>query len=282
MNNSQQKTKIEKADQSDLIGRFREIISDPLNLLIERDWNSGIVEDGRVTLHNGIKVPVQGNESYYEEFSQILILNRGVHEPLEEYVFQKLLPKLPNNPVMIEMGAYWAHYSMWLKKKKPGARTICLESDPANLEVGRNNFKRNGMESEFQLAFISKLKFSLDNFLLEKSINTLHILHSDIQGFEIEMLEGSQKSFQSKTVDYVFVSTHSQAIHSSVVDFLQSHGYRVEVSSDFENQSTSYDGFIFSSSPNVVALFDDFEPLGRIQITEAMTNDILQYLNRAQ
>jgi DNA-directed RNA polymerase specialized sigma54-like protein len=96
------------------------------------------------------------------------------------------------------------------------------------------------------------------------------------------MLEGSQKSFQSKTVDYVFVSTHSQAIHSSVVDFLQSHGYRVEVSSDFENQSTSYDGFIFSSSPNVAALFDDFEPLGRLQITEAKTNDILQYLNRVE
>jgi hypothetical protein len=70
--------------------------------------------------------------------------------------------------------------------------------------------------------------------------------------------------------------------NTSVAGFLQSYGYRVEVSSDFENQSTSYDGFIFSSSPNVVALFDDFEPLGRIQITEAKTNDILQYLNRAQ
>eukprot|EP01035_Chromulina_nebulosa_P006479 gene6479-8760_t len=42
-----------KALGSDTPGRFREIISDPLNLLIERHPRAGLIADGLVTLHNG-------------------------------------------------------------------------------------------------------------------------------------------------------------------------------------------------------------------------------------
>jgi hypothetical protein len=40
------------------------------------------------------------------------VLNRGVHEPLEEFVFQEVLKRLPEACAMIELGAYWGHYSM--------------------------------------------------------------------------------------------------------------------------------------------------------------------------
>ena len=106
---------ISKAEGSDFSGRFREIISDPLNLLIVRDPIAGSVIDGYVTLHNGIKVACSGPQAYYGRFSEILSLNRGVHEPLEEYVFQEVLARLPIGPSMLELGAYWGHYSMWLK-----------------------------------------------------------------------------------------------------------------------------------------------------------------------
>lgn len=86
--------KIEKAPASDFKQRFREIISDPINLLIQRHPKAGIVENGNVYLHNGLFVPVSGKHAYYEDFSDILIFNRGVHEPLEEYVFQELLKSL--------------------------------------------------------------------------------------------------------------------------------------------------------------------------------------------
>ena len=41
--------------------RFREIVSDPINVLIERVPNAGYLDsDKKVILHNGIRVPVGG------------------------------------------------------------------------------------------------------------------------------------------------------------------------------------------------------------------------------
>ena len=81
-----------KARHDDYLGRFREVISDPLNILIKRDPLSGMVDkEGYVCLHNGNKVPISGENSYYGNFSQILVMNRGVHEPLEEFCFQDFI-----------------------------------------------------------------------------------------------------------------------------------------------------------------------------------------------
>jgi hypothetical protein len=46
-----------KATEADFLGRLREIVSDPLNLLIERVPTAGIVEGNEVVLHNGNRVP---------------------------------------------------------------------------------------------------------------------------------------------------------------------------------------------------------------------------------
>ena len=83
---------LDKANSNNYFERFREIISDPINLLINRVPQSGFLdENNKVFLHNGISVDVNGEFSYYDNFSEILILNRGVHEPLEEYCFQQML-----------------------------------------------------------------------------------------------------------------------------------------------------------------------------------------------
>lgn len=36
-------------------------------------------------------VPINGPNEYCGNFSEILILNRGVHEPLEEFCFQEMI-----------------------------------------------------------------------------------------------------------------------------------------------------------------------------------------------
>jgi hypothetical protein len=86
---------VPKATAEDFLGRFREIVSDPLNLLIYRVPEAGLVQNELVCLHNGIWVPIMGNGAYFGAFSEILAINRGVHEPLEEYVFQRVLSNLP-------------------------------------------------------------------------------------------------------------------------------------------------------------------------------------------
>jgi hypothetical protein len=271
-----------KAEPGDFLGRFREVISDPLNLLIERVPAAGFLDGDLVYLHNGLRVPVAGPGAYYGSFSQLLVLNRGVHEPLEEYVFQQVLKRLPDSPSMIELGAYWGHYSMWFKQQRPKGGVILVEPDPACLKAGQENFARNGFKGEFIHAFVGAGKFEVDAFFRNRKIRQLDILHTDIQGFETEMLQGAQDVLAKRRVHYLFVSTHSQAIHGTIADGLGRLGYRVEISSDFDVQTTSFDGFVFASSPEVEPVFGDIRILGREEIAQCRPQDVLKALAALQ
>lgn len=262
------------------IDRFRDVVSDPLNLLIQRTPLAGLVEDGLVWLHNGMRVPIAGAGAYYGDFSQILVINRGVHEPLEEFVFQEMLKRIAPEPVMLELGAYWGHYSMWLKSRRPAARTILVEPDPKCLRAGQQNFERNGFEGEFIQAMVAAGQFEVDAFVAERGLERLDVLHSDIQGYEMEMLDGARGFLGRQGADYVFVSTHSQKLHRKVTERLQSHGYRIETSSDHANETTSFDGLVFATSPRLEPLLPGFQALGRERILLTSPAELVAYLTR--
>ena len=267
-----------KAADNDFTARFREIVSDPLNLVIKRDSRAGLVDHGFVFLHNGLKVPISGPDAYYGEFSAILVINRGVHEPLEEFVFQEVLKRLPNSPVMLELGAYWGHYSMWLKSVHANAIVHLVESSAENLNSGIRNFETNGLTGIFVHASVGRDQFLVDRYLHESGIDRLDVLHSDIQGFEAEMLEGCTKALTERCIDYVFISTHSADLHSKVISRLSDFRYRIEVSSDFECETTSYDGFIFASNPGKPPVFGKFTPLGRTKIESQQPESLVAYI----
>jgi Methyltransferase FkbM domain len=271
-----------KATNADFIGRFREIISDPLNLLIERMPMAGVVEGNEVYLHNGNRVPVVGPSAYYGSFSQILAINRGVHEPLEEFTFQELLRTLPEAPAMIELGAYWGHYSMWLKRLKPRARVILVEPDRENLAAGKQNFLRNRLEGEFVQAVVGRDYLKVDSFLEERALSVVDVLHVDIEGAEMQMLEGCQAALAARQIRYLLISTHSQELHTQVIAELRRLGYRIEVASDLENETTSFDGFVFAGSPDAPRIFGDFSPLGRVKIAHSQPAEILTALLAAR
>jgi hypothetical protein len=237
------------------------------------------VTDGLVTLHNGHRVPLRGPGSYYGDFSDILIFNRGVHEPLEEYAFQELMRVIGREPIMFELGAYWAHYSMWLKLRRPDARTILVEPDPINLIAGQENFSRHGYSGEFIQAFVRQDGFIVDDFLLERRIAHLDVLHSDIQGDELAMLEGAAKALGAHAVDYVFLSTHSNGIHYSALETLKGAGYRIEVSSDFADETTSFDGFMLASAPAATPVMNQHRPFGRAEILTLHPHDLIKRLS---
>ena len=270
-----------KARHDDYLGRFREVISDPLNILIKRDPLSGMIDkEGYVCLHNGNKVPISGENSYYGNFSQILVMNRGVHEPLEEFCFQETLEKIMDvEPKMIELGSYWAHYSMWFMKKFPKANCFMVEPDKKALDAGYNNFRNNNfLNGKFYLSKVAKDAFILDEFVNLKKINKISILHSDIQGSELEMLNGAKNFLSKKSSDYIFLSTHSQNIHNEAKNKLESFGYIIEVSSDFDNHTTSCDGFILATSPLAKRVFKTFLPFGRGEISSKKPNEMIEYL----
>jgi hypothetical protein len=270
---------VKKASDNDFAGRFREIIMDPLNLLINRVHNSGTLNEDRVILHNGIEVRYSGDYAYYGDFSQILILNRGVHEPLEEFIFQELLKKLPESSSMIELGAYWGHYSMWLKKTKLNSKTTLVEAEEHNLNVGKFNFNRLGFTANFIQQRVGHRNFSIDKFFNENSIDHLNLLHSDIQGYELEMIIDSSNTLSNYAIDYLMISTHSQSLHYSVIEHLVKHNYDIEVTSDFDNETTSCDGFILASSPKIDKVVSNWKPLSRLEIVNLPVNDIFNYIN---
>jgi hypothetical protein len=260
------------------IERFREIISDPLNLLIERAPTSGYLVGDSVVLHNGNLATFRGPYAYYDDFSEILIINRGVHEPLEEFCFQQLLKSSYSPHTMIELGAYWGHYSMWAKRQKPEIQVILVEPDAHNLQCGKLNFSRNSLDGCFICEEVGVGKFGIDDYLLKSGRKNISILHSDIQGAEIEMLVSAKNSLQSKDIDYIFLSTHSESIHNEAISLLASSSYRCEVTSSYDRHTTSCDGFILASSPLVPAIFDGFTPIGRSEIANSSATTIINYL----
>jgi len=267
-----------KAEAADYLGRFREIVSDPLNILIKRHPLAGTVDDNHVYLHNGHKVPLSGPYAYYGDFSNIFVINRGIHEPLEEYVFQELLNVLPKEAVMLELGAYWGHYSMWLQKTHPESIVFLVEPDESRMQAGLYNFKQHGYKGEFIQAFVGKEHFEVDAFIRTKELKKINLLHADIQGYEIEMLSGCSNSLDKKLIDHIFVSTHSQELHYDVVKTLNSFEYRIEVSSDFDSQTTSFDGFIFATSPLISPVFNNFSSFGREEIIGSQPIDLVRGL----
>lgn len=271
--------RVEKAGGDDFLGRFREIVSDPLNLLIERVPCAGMVENNLVWLHNGNRVSIKGRDRYYGRLSNVLIINRGVHEPVEEYVFQEVMRLMPEDAIMLELGAYWSHYSMWMKRKRPRSRVFMVEPHARNLKVGQTNFARNGFEGTFIRAFVGKQHFTVDHFMHEQSLPKLNILHADIQGYEVEMLEGAAKSFEGRLIDYAFVSTHSEELHDKVVADLAAAGMRVEVSSNVDHETTSCDGFVFASRAELPPVFPGFNAIGRCEIVRSKPDKLVSYLS---
>ncbi|WP_157739084.1 FkbM family methyltransferase [Labrenzia sp. VG12] len=261
--------------------RFREVVSDPINILIPRHPEAGIVRKGIVTLHNGHKVPVSGDEAFHGDFSDILVINRGVHEPLVEYAFLQLLSQLPDRPRMLELGSSWAHYSMWMKKERPGASVWMVEPDTRNMRSGRANFKRNNYRGTFIKASVGHGKFELDAFFRKACIDHLEFLRCDIQGFEIEMLEGAEESLKAMKVDYLFVSTHSQELHLGVQEKLKSHGYRIDLSTDYDCETSSFDGFVMAVRQDLPRAFQGAQPLSRVEICNATPQKLLDSILQA-
>jgi len=228
--------------------RFKEILSDPTNKLIKKVKGAGAIENGIVTMYNDLKVY---KNCYYDEFSDIFWLNAGIHEPQEEYLFHSTLSKIrKKSPVMLELGSYWGFYSMSLLKKKPEAECFCIEAGEREMQSGKANFELNGMEADFTIGAVGDKGIRVDDFLNQKGIAHLDILHSDIQGYEAQMLSGAREYFLAKAIDYVFISTHSQELHSTCLDFLKQMEYNVVASVDLD-ETFSCDGLIVAQNPRL-------------------------------
>ena len=197
----------------------------------------------------------------------LIKLLHGHHEPQEEKAFHLVLKHLPSNAVMIELGSYWGFYSMWFQKEVPNAQNFLIEPDPKNIEIGKKNFDLNGMQGNFTHAMVAEQSsdnaiftdwnynkhvipaVSIDDFAHQNNIDFIHILHSDIQGAEVDMLKGCSQLIAQKRIGYFFVSTH-RGVHEACLTILQDAGLDILVSITRE-ESFSADGLIVAKLPGL-------------------------------
>lgn len=234
-------------------------ISDKNCDYIPKVSNAGKIINGYQIMHNGLKIIAK---SYNGEWMGEIIQNlKGHHEPQEEKAFHEILKDLKDGSTMLELGSNWSYYSMWFAKEIKNSINLMLEPDQEKLQKGIRHFKINNLES---LAFIegtvgknfkqvknffgtNLIQYTVDYILNYYKIKKLSILHSDIQGAELNMLKGAKNALKNKSIQYLFISTHHDAIHSLCYEFLKKMGYYI-VCEHTINESSSADGLIVASS----------------------------------
>jgi FkbM family methyltransferase len=217
-------------------------------------------------MHNGIKVL---KDCYYGAWMTTLIqLLHGHHEPQEEKIFHEILKYIPRNSIMIELGSYWGYYSMWFQQKIMGARNFLIEPDPKNILIGKKHFELNNMHGYFMQAMVGATSnerqlftdwdynnheiemICMDDFAEKNNVDFIYLLHSDIQGAEIDMLKGCQQLIAQKRIGYFFVSTH-RGTHEECLKILTEAHLHI-VLAHTRKESFSADGLIVAKLPEIL------------------------------
>lgn len=228
-------------------------VSCPDNARIPRVRDAGITRRGIQLMHNGLRVYSQSYYGYM--MNRLMQENRGVHEPQEELVFGNVLPHIRPGSTMLELGSYWAFYSMWFRRDVPDSRCICVEPVAHNLRMGRRNFSLNSLDAIFERGYVGTRKstapdgvpvFAVDEICERHNVKQLGILHADVQGAELEALQGAREMLANERIDYCFISTHGNDLHDAVRRTLLEYGHRVIADANCD-ESFSEDGVFVTS-----------------------------------
>lgn len=247
--------------------KFADIIACPDNAHIPRHPDAGKVSAKHQIMHNGLKVLLNCYDGPTNKgrLAELFAKNKGVHEPSEELAFQVLLETLPESATMLELGAWWSFYSMWFSSRIKNPKTYMIEPDRDHLEIGKKNFALNGFKGEFFNYFIGATsgfwketkrtllrgvfevettvpQICVDDFVDKNQIKFLDILHSDIQGAELDMLKGAERLIDRRGVRYFCISTHSDTLHQQCMDFLKAKNYVILCEADVTH-SPHIDGY---------------------------------------
>jgi hypothetical protein len=242
--------------------RTADVLACPDNADIPRVPNAGRRVDGDIIMHNGLRVAYGTYGSYdATETMRVLEVNRGVHEPQEEKIFQQVLALMPPGAVMLELGAFWGFYSLWFASVVKNGRCFLIEPVWSNLNAGRLNFALNGLRGTFINGFVGARHrrqpfqppvLDIDWLMREHHLEKVHLLHSDIQGFERQMLEGTQWAVREERIDWIFISTHSEKLHHDCRDWLMPRGWVIVADANLD-ESYSVDGLLVAHRPGLHA-----------------------------
>jgi FkbM family methyltransferase len=185
-----------------------------------------VQEEVRIQLmHNGVKVVADGYCGVW--MTQIIEGLKGHHEPQQELVFHALLRHVSPATRIVELGAWWAYYACWYLREVPDSTALCIEPCLDHLRVGEHNAVLNGVSGRvaFKNAWIGReqdgqvLAHSVNGLpcldmdaILESAGGPIEMLHVDIQGAEIGLIESMGDAVSKGAIRFLVVSTHHESI----------------------------------------------------------------------
>jgi FkbM family methyltransferase len=221
-------------------------------------------------MHNGLKV-IQGG--YYGTWMCELIRQlHGHHEPQEEKVFDEISKRASDDGLMIEIGCYWAYYSLWFVKDHPSRMAIGLEPDANHLVIAKKNAQLNNLDHQFRVihgvsssnsneALAIRTEsggelmlpgYTLQDLLSIAQMPMVEIAHCDAQGAESHVVDQIIELGKNHRLRFCVISTHAYEItgdpltHQTCLQKLQTAGAHIIAEHDV-HESFSGDGLIAAS-----------------------------------
>ncbi len=240
------------------------------NVKIPRHPDAGKIVDDVQLMHNGLKVlsDCYNGNVVKGLMGKLLTQNKGVHEPAEEFAFQIILKTMPESATIVELGAFWAFYSMWFCAEVKNPNAYMIEPIKEYLEIGKKHFAMNGFKGQFFNYFIGRKSgfwketkrslwrgnyevqtdtpvICIDDFVEQNNIKFIDILHCDIQGGELDMLIGAERTIAQRKVRHFCVSTHGDRLHAECVEYLKAKKYLILCEADCTH-AMHIDGYIIA------------------------------------
>lgn len=212
------------------------------------------------------EIPLKNNLRYFLAFSPLVPNFISNMSPVKGYVLHNQ-PK-PGD-IVIDAGAYPGDYSIWASRKiGPEGRIICFEPDTKNRKVLRKNLEKKALKNFIIVPkglwdenTILKLKNSdglhtqldlevgdeeievvkLDDELKNIGVSKVDILKMDIEGAEIQALQGAEQTLKNNNCSTAIASYHivnGKITSEFVENFLRKIGYRAK--SDYPTHLTTY------------------------------------------
>ena len=202
-------------------------------------------------MFNGVLVYEGGYHSDW--MTNIIRRLKGHHEPQDECVFVDIIRKyIPENSIMIELGSFWAYYSLIFKKEIKSSTCYLIEPILDKLKIGKHNFQINDFSGTFINAHISHKRanifkdwdgeilnipgITIDDIFNHYKLDRVQVLHADIQGCEVEMLDNCE-CLKNEKIDFLFIGTHIK--NSIVTNKLIKYNYHILL--DLEQENTFAD-----------------------------------------
>jgi FkbM family methyltransferase len=204
----------------------------------------------------------------------------NLHEPEEEEWLVKIISAIKrlDDPLFVDIGSGYGYYAILVKLRVPACRIVCYEPLERHRKYLRQNWELNGLScadltirADAVYRTRGQVRFARKRYGSEivgetdatgdsggSRVNTVRLddeiqclgavsaLKVDVQGAELDVLNGAASALQTQLIKSVIIGTHSGLIHDECLRILASNRYRIEC--EIPKPNLQPDGILVATS----------------------------------